>query len=144
MILLFHGRGAISALIRWQTRGGYSHAALMDAEGGVIESWQGAGVRRTVLSDWRDVSAFNVVGMNTEMWADACAWASGHIGDSYDYRSVFRFVTRREASPDDVWFCSELVFAALEHVGIRLLRDVQAWQVSPSMIAMSPLLVPAP
>lgn len=143
MILLFHGRGAISALIRWQTRGNYSHAALMDAsDGSIIEAWQGAGVRRRRLEDWSGVDAFNVQGMTPEMWAEACAWAASHIGDRYDYRSVFRFMTRKDCSPDDVWFCSEIVFAALEHVGIRLLRT-DAWRVSPEMLSMSPLLIQA-
>lgn len=139
-ILLFRGRGLISWLIRWQTRSEYSHAALMLPDGSVVEAWQGAGVRRTWLRDWCGVDVFSVHGMTPEQWQSAIGYARAQIGKGYDYRGVFRFLSRRLVPNNDLWFCSELVFRALEVAGVRLLRDVTAGEVSPGMLARSPFL----
>lgn len=142
-LLLFRGRGIISWLIRWQTRSCYSHAALMLPDGSVIEAWQGAGVRRTWLRDWTEVDVFDIHEMTTEQWQAAIAFARCQIGKPYDYRGVLRFLSRRRKALDDRWFCSELVYKSLESAGVRLLRDVEAGEVSPGMLARSPLLCDA-
>jgi hypothetical protein len=59
-VLLFRGKGVISTLIRWQTRGEYSHAALLMPDGMIVESWQGAGVRVTSLSDWSHIDRLSI------------------------------------------------------------------------------------
>lgn len=141
-VLLFKGRGLISTAIRWQTRSVYSHAALLRPDGRIIESWQGAGVRLKRLEDWRDVDVFDVPSMSPEQWRVALDYAALYLGSGYDYKAVLRFVSRRPAADDDRWFCSELVFAALQEAGVNLLERVGASQVSPGMLAWSPLLVP--
>lgn len=143
-LLLFHGRGLISATIRWQTRSSFSHAALLCPDGHtIIEAWQGAGVREKEIDDWDGVSAFNVTGMMPEHWAGALAFARAQVGKGYDYLGVLRFVSRGIRDDGQRWFCSELVFAALESVGVRLLHRIEARAVSPGLIAISPLLIPA-
>ena len=69
-------------------------------------------------------------------------FAKEQIDKGYDYTMVARFVSRRQEqrSSSDKWFCSELVFAALQKAGIDLLRDVEPWAVSPGLLAKSPLL----
>ena len=143
-ILLFRGRGPVSALIRWQTRSQYSHAALLLQDGSVIEAWQGGGVRRKWLRDWVGVDILSVPGMTDEQWHQAIAFARAQIGLRYDWRGVFRFVSRRRAPGDDRWFCSELVYAACRSAGVDLLRDTDPAEVSPGMLARSPLLTPTP
>lgn len=139
-ILLFRGRGFISWLIRWQTRSEYSHAALMLPDGSIIEAWMTKGVRQHWLKDWIDVDVFSVHGMTPEQWARAINYARAQIGKKYDWLAVIRFLSRFRQPPNDRWFCSELVFQAIEIAGIRLLRYVRAGEVSPGLLARSPFL----
>ena len=129
-----------SALIRWQTRSRYSHAALQRRDGRIVEAWAGDGVRVKKLSDWRGVDAFEVPCMSTNRWDIALGWAQSQVGSRYDWRGVFRFVTRSEPCKDEKWFCSELVFQAFKQAGIDLLHRVQPARVSPGLLSYSPLL----
>lgn len=142
-ILLFRGRGFISAAIRWQTRSEYSHAAFLLPCGRVLEAWQGAGVRIKWMRDWEGVETFGVHGMTVGQWEKAINFAKAQIGKRYDYRGVFRFLSRRKVPVDDRWFCSELVARSLEVAGVKLFRDLDASEVAPGMIHRSPLLYDA-
>lgn len=140
-VLLFRGLGIASALIRWQTRSRYSHAAiLLPGRGGtIIESWQWDGVRTKTLTDWDGIDVYDVAGMSPEKWHRAISWAQSHIGAGYDWTGVMRFLSRRRVHWDDKFFCSELVFAAMCFAGVRLLKAHPA-EVSPGLMALSPLL----
>lgn len=140
-VLLFRGRGFVSRLIRWQTRSCYSHAALLLPDGRVVESWQGAGVRITRLEDWQDVDVFDVAGMTPAQWERAIAFALRQVGHGYDYWAIVRFISRERMPENNRWFCSELVFAAIEDGGVRLLERIKAWAVSPGELRVSPLLI---
>jgi uncharacterized protein YycO len=140
-VLLFRGRGIISMLIRWQSRSPYSHAALLMPDGRIVESWQGSGVRIKSVKDWTDIEIYDVVAMDDFAWSLALDFAADLVGSGYDYKAVMRFVSRRPASDNERWFCSELVFAALQSAGISLLSRISAAAVSPGMLALSPLLV---
>lgn len=142
-ILLFRGRGIVSALIRWQSRGQYSHAAILMPNGRIIESWQGAGVRIKKLTDWSDIDAFTIPGMTIPQWDTAINYALRQVGKKYDYLGVARFVSRRPSPEDDKWFCSELVYRALQESGVHLFARLEPWAVSPALISHSPLLRPS-
>ena len=139
-VLLFHGRGLISAAIRWQTRSRYSHAALRLPDGRIVESWQGSGVRVRTLADWTGIEAYAVRGMTPAHWDLALSYACAQAGAGYDYWGVVRFVSRRHMPDNRRWFCSELVFASLQWAGVQLLSRIDAAEVSPGMLALSPLL----
>ena len=141
-ILLFKGNSLISKLIRWQTNGNYSHAAIQLPNGRIIEAWhKPAKVRlRGPLQDWSNVEAFDVHGMTAEHWEKAIAWAEKQIGKKYDFGGVFRFVTRWRKQQDEKWFCSELVYQAVLEAGVPLLARVSSSQVSPTVLSFSPLL----
>lgn len=141
MVLLFRGRGIISTLIRWQSRSQYSHAALLMPDGRIVESWQGAGVRTKPVTDWTDIEAYDVAGMSDHQWDLALDFAMELEGHGYDYRAVLRFVSRRPAADNERWFCSELVFAALQSAGVDLLSRISAAAVSPGMLSLSPRLI---
>lgn len=143
-ILLFKGQGAISNLIKWQTNGNYSHAAIQLPSGRIIEAWhKPAKVRlRGPLQSWANAEAYDVDGMTAEQWAKAIAWAEKQIGKPYDFGGVARFVTRWRKPQDEKWFCSELVFQAVLEGGVKLLERIQCSQVSPTVLSFSPLLVP--
>ncbi|MBL9187911.1 MAG: hypothetical protein JNK23_10555 [Opitutaceae bacterium] len=140
-VLLFHGPGLVSRLIRWQTRSVYSHAAIELAPGSdlCIESREFQGVRFAAIDRTR-CDRFEVEGMTPERWRDAIAFCERELGCGYDYRAVFRFLTRRRVPSNSRWFCSELVFAALASVDVHLLRRIPASEVSPGDLALSPLL----
>ena len=140
-ILLFKGRGIVSTLIRWQSRGKYSHAALLMPDGRIVESWQGDGVRVKTLTDWEDIDAFTIPDMPGAAWDDAIQFALDQVGKGYDYKGVARFVSRRRHYDDiEKWFCSELVFAALESVGFAPFHRIEPWAISPGMLCVSPML----
>lgn len=144
-ILLFRGRGVISQLIRWQTNGQYSHAAIQLPSGSIIEAWhKPARVRvRKNLTDWSNVEAYEVEGMTPEQWEVALEWLDDQVGKKYDFGGVLRFLTRYRKDQDEKWFCSELVFQALVEAGVELLSRIQCSQVSPTVLSFSPLLKPS-
>ena len=140
-VLLFRGRGFISASIRWQTRSPYSHAALLYPDGKtIIEAWQFRGVQKREVIDWEGIEVFEAPNLDAWRWEQIFHFAESKIGKRYDYRGVLRFLSRIPASTDDAWFCSELVFAAFQSAGWNLLHETTAGAVSPAMLALSPLL----
>lgn len=143
-VALFHGRGVISALIRWQTRAArYSHAAIVDDDGTVYEAWQGAGVRRLpALAPGDGVTLFEIDGIREVQKARVRQYWINHIanGTRYDYVGVLRFVTRRRKGDDSKLFCSEAVFNSLKAANIELFARTEGWEVSPDLLSRAPLL----
>lgn len=146
-ILLYRGRSVISGIIRWQTRSEYSHAALLCPDGEVLEAVEFSGVVKGKPSCMAGVDAFRIKGDAGErILLDAIDFATSQIGKGYDYRSIFRFISRRDCSgsgkQNKRWFCSELVFQACKECGLELLQGLDACKVHPGMIASSPFLEP--
>jgi len=143
---LHHAPGLFGDLIRWQTRGKYSHASLWFPSVGVIESREGRGVQRLAdlkLKKGERIDVFEVTGFTTDQALDVWNFASKQLGKSYDWPMVFGFVSRSTTEGQQTggkWFCSELVFAAVKAAGVELLRDCEAWEVSPALLSKSPLL----
>ena len=145
-ILLFRGRGLTSNLIRWQSRGPWSHAAI-EMGGQVWEAIQWKRVRRRGIGEVIaecEKSRTRLAGIKVEITQEQgfemIRWLNKQLGKRYDWSSVLRFVTRQQASrrAAEVWFCSELVFAAFRHVDIHLLARTQPWEVSPALLARTP------
>lgn len=145
-IALYQGKSLISKAIRWQTRGIYSHAAIILPCGDVIEAWHNPGRVRLQqsLSDGHSsgtpVDVFNVATSHNEDTLIDC-FLRKQLGKKYDFRAIARFISRRNNDNADKWFCSELVFAAFEKAGLDLLARTDAFEVSPVMLSRSPLLV---
>lgn len=169
LVALHRGSSWIGKLIEWQTRSHYSHAALVFAGPGeelehtadrnrparlceVVESREFHGVRITdgiVREPHTAVDLFSVPLLTTDQTSRLREFAHQHIGKPYDYLSVARFISRRSESihSKEKWFCSEFVFAAFQAAGLGpsrtgLLRDTEAWEVSPGLLSKSPLLHP--
>lgn len=145
-ICLHRGTSFIGRAIRWQTRGAYSHASMILPDGLFVEAREFIGVRalhRLTIANGEKVDTFRVHVTDTQR-DDIAAFVKEQLGKPYDYTMVLRFLSRRQAARDESgkWFCSELVFAALQQAGVVLLRDTQPWEVSPAMLARSPLLEP--
>lgn len=139
-ILLFTGGDPIAAVVKWQSRSHYSHAALLiPGTNSVIESYPFRGVRKRALGrkDWERIHAYEVEGMDGKQWAAAIQFCETQLGMPYDWRSVLKFVTRTPARENGKWFCSELCFKAIENVYRRLLQ-MKAEYCNPGHLAASP------
>ena len=137
--LFKHNTGFIRRLIRWQTDSPYSHAALLFNDTWLFEAdfW---GVAESRITDFRNIDIFDVEGITEEQKAVVYDFAKSQEGKKYDFWGVLRFISRDKLPENDKWFCSELVFAAMKAAEIELLERVEAWQVSPGMLARSPIL----
>jgi hypothetical protein len=141
-VLLFTGGDPIASIVKWQSRSHYSHAALLiPGANRVIESYPFHGVRQRALTvrDWERVHAYEVPSMTPQMWDAAVAFCESQHGKPYDWRSVLKFVTRTPARENGKWFCSELVFKALEVSYLRPLQ-MKAEYVNPGHLPASPYL----
>lgn len=144
-VCLHRAPGFIGALIRWQQRGDWSHASLLFPGLGVIEAREFAGVRALPALAPRPgerIDVFRVAGLTPAQEGEVFAFAQRQLGKPYDYTMVARFVSRRDAARKESgkWFCSELAYAAFRSAGANLFRGTEPWEVSPGLLARSPLL----
>jgi uncharacterized protein YycO len=144
-VVLHASDGIVGKLIRWQTRADWSHVSLAYPDGLLLEAREGRGVvRERRLSDCTEpTQVFRVVASSVRL-SKAMRWAETQLDKGYDYTMVARFLTRRQETRGSTgkWFCSELAFAALLHVEVPLLARTEPWEVSPGLLARSPLLYP--
>ena len=143
-IVQYKGRSPISKAIQWQTRSVYSHSALMLPDDSIIEAWHVGGVRHEPhpLTGHEPGTRIEVYVVDTTPTQDYQIerFVKSQVGKGYDFRAIARFLTREKGDNPERWFCSELVFAGFQHVGINLLERIEAWKVSPALIALSPYL----
>lgn len=146
-VLLFHGRGLLSALIRWQTRGLYSHAAFYDeSTDTVYEAWQGKGVRaRKGIAPGPGVHMFEMEGLIATQAQRIREFCETHVAakTGYSYIGVLRFVTRRKVDEPDRVFCSEFIIRGAAAADFWLFsRLAEPHWISPTHLAWSPKLIP--
>jgi hypothetical protein len=58
----------------------------------------------------------------------------------YDLKGIFGFATFSDLEDKKKWFCSELVFTAYKYAGVKLLKYIEPYKVSPRLFLLSPLL----
>jgi uncharacterized protein YycO len=146
-VLLFSGHvSVISKAIEWETRSKYCHAAILLRDNSLIESIEGVGVRQ--LSPWtgpqegESVDHFTVTIPFDEDKIES--FLRAQVGKPYATKNILGFLAKESKDLDPgKFFCSELVFAAIQAGGVDLLSRVQPYEVSPGILALSPLLVPA-
>lgn len=147
LIALHKGTSLVSRLIRWQTRSPYSHASLIFNDGTMVEAREGHGVlwhrsARVAIGNTK-VDLFELRrGASAKQRAAMTEFLKDQLGKDYDYLMVARFLSRRQESRKTrgKWFCSELVFAAIQKLGVNLFDRTEPWEVSPGMLARSTLL----
>lgn len=131
-LLLSTTSEAISATIREVTDSPVSHVAVYIGDGEVIEGI-GDGVTRhrltAALADDYYSAAYRVNGLTDADRSALVTWLRGKEGEPYDYGGLIHEIT----NSDDAWFCSELTFAAYEHIG-KPLSTVEPGDSEPGQI----------
>lgn len=142
-LAFYRGRSLISLAIRWFTRGDYSHVAIILDDDRIVEAWHDPAEVRFInhLGDGHEPgTVVDVFAFEPAYPASATEFAAAAVGMRYDFAGVLGFLTKRSADKQDRVFCSELAMMTAKAGGAVLLQNVQDWKVSPSMLAMSPLL----
>ena len=142
-LLLYMGKSAVSKAIEWQTRSPYSHVAVELDDGRIVEAWHKQGVR--IIDHGHEGHS---MGTPIEYYsigvpfshAPVEAFLLNQVGKGYDWRGVWRFVSRRDQPVNDRWFCSELCVAAFAQGGLHLLKGNPSI-FSPRDVSISPVIV---
>lgn len=124
----FHGRSfanVITWLIRKLTGGPYSHVAIVFGDGTGAEASGRPLFRRTAGVKWLPAARFSQGGWDllpvaaTEREeATARAFVAGHIGEGFDWASLWRFVIPWLKPGPGKWFCTGFVLKALQSAGL--------------------------
>lgn len=148
-LLQYQGIGWVSKSIRFQTRGKHSHTAPMLSDGTVIEAWHRGGERfwhgsvRHIESPFYDHAPGTVIDVFeiTEPFDEdaALAYWESRVGNQYDFRSVFRFLSRKDAPENCKDFCSELFLTGMLKGGLPMLTGNPS-HMSPRDVGISPLI----
>jgi len=142
MIIQLHkGTGLIGNLIKWQTRGVYSHASIIIDEDLIFEAREFKGVGFNWRYEFKNIDYY-YISLSLSQQFKAVEFIDKVNGSEYDYKMVARFMTRMSESnkTKDKYFCSELVFDLLHYCGIDLFKNTQGWEVSPHLLSRSPIL----
>ncbi len=122
--------GVFNRLVRWWTRGPYSHCeAVFDcqnAQGAWLcasSSKMDGGVRFKFI-DLDGSSNWDILDVPSADEAACKAWFVEHVGLKYDVRGLFGFVWRRAEDDRSKFFCSEALAAS---IGIE-----EAWRFDPN------------
>lgn len=148
-IAAYKGISFLSKLIRFQTRSDVSHIGILDDDdrGVVYEAWQDGGVLCNANlssrhTDGTEVDIYSLVHPFTrDEKTRVRVFLGSQLGKGYDFRSVFRFITRNNTPSDNTkLFCSEYAFMAFAAGGRELLCRAEPYRIPPCWIPMSPLL----
>ncbi len=134
------GTGFIGRPIRFFSWGEQSHVA-MQINNTLYEAREFKGVvksrfpeQRRPLPDWT-----LTLECDEEQVLDLVSWWQDHLGKPYDYRGVFRFISRRkeDEKTKGKYFCSEAVCDACEFAGVPLFQRVDGSKVAPAWVFRS-------
>ena len=144
---LCKGTGLIyDRLIRWYTRGNFTHAEFAwPLTSGHPGGWLGAQPRGGVKV--RDAAYLNCeyevrfIELNKTEVEKLVRFLERQIGKPYDWKAIFKMGCRPLDSfvSHNRWFCSELVFYALAHIGKYILWEPEniATRLSPRDLGLA-------
>lgn len=144
MIFAFYrGTSTVSKLIRFFTRGIYSHVAVQVEDGRIFEAWHSPAKVRVI----HDFGEGHERGTRVDLFElalpfpeKALAHLERSVGRRYDFKGVLGFLTKRTSDDRRACFCSELATEVSIIGGRPALDRVKPFKVSPTMLSMSPLL----
>ena len=143
MIFAFYrGTSLVSKLIRFFTRGPYSHVAIQTDDGRIFEAWHSPAKVRVIY----DFGEGHEPGTRVDLFEltmsfpeKAVAHLEHSVGRRYDFKGVLGFLTKRTSDDRRACFCSELATEVSIIGGRPALDRVKPFKVSPTMLSMSPL-----
>jgi len=143
-LAFYKGKSLVSRLIRWKTRGKYSHVAIMFDDGRILEAWHAPSSVRWIKSLCDGHTAETPVDIFT-ITPDldevaAIEFAQRQVGKEYGFLKILKFLTNTSGDNPDTRICSEIALAVARAGGVDLLARVGAYKVSPSMLSWSPHL----
>ena len=144
-VQVHRSEGIVSRLIKWQTRGPYSHASVLLDDGTIWESVASDGVRRCHATTYAKQYAANQIDSAKVILTDEeyerfiQCWMEQE-GKPYDRSGVLGFVTRRRQTTHSNarWFCAEILYYALSTVCGPLFNKTEPWEVHPTLLARAP------
>lgn len=139
----YEGVSFSSRLIKWFTWSKISHtSAVLYRKNEVIEAWGGGVVRRSISAGHKPGTVIHIyrIPCTVNQRNKFYNFMESQIGKRYDFLGILSYVTRTKLENKDKVVCSELVYTGLEHVGIKALQNIEAYQVSPGVLNLSPLL----
>ncbi|MFZ6773021.1 hypothetical protein ACO0LB_09945 [Undibacterium sp. SXout7W] len=118
--------GIYNRLVKWWTRGRYSHVEILFTDGlCASSSFMDGGVRFKHID--LDIKKWEFITVPDELEPAARAWFEQHQGQKYDVLGNVHFILSIVVGEKRKWFCSEAVAAAL---GIR-----EPWRFDPNRLA---------
>lgn len=134
------GPGFVSGFIKFWTWSDWSHVEIWTPTG-----WLGARSSGGVqIRPWDYTTVvkedIRTITLDPDTEVKLMNWFNAQIGKSYDYTALIGMPFRRDWHEDDKWFCSELVAAGFEAVGVPLLDAAELDRVTPRDVYLSPLL----
>jgi len=145
-VLNYKGKSIISLLIKFFTWGKYSHTALSNDAGRVIEAWHIGGVQEhinpwVIHKEGTEIDVYGIVQLHSIDAEDIWEYARTFKGMKYDFRSLFGFLPfLRWLWKNDLkkWFCSQLTVVILKHFYIFLFNSTwPLYKVSPTSVGSS-------
>lgn len=119
--------GLYNRVVRWWDQGQYSHCEMIFSDGiSASSSFADKGVRFKQI-EYSDAGNWDVYEINDKYEEPARAWFEQHAAQRYDLIGNIRFAFGFIKTPEDKWFCSEAIGAAL---GIP-----EPWRLSPNGLA---------
>lgn len=144
-IVAYKGKSTLSKLIKWRTNGEYSHTEFVnnfkDNEFGTYGAINFKGVQFADYN-WHikgteyDVFAIDVTEAQFDKFKN---FLNDQLNKKYDIIGILGYIDNRVNQDDSKWYCSELCYEALQHIGIELF-NCNIKHPSPSLIVISPLL----
>ena len=144
-ILQYEGLSLASRAIKLITWGTYSHSAIGNSTGNVIEAWQRGGVSQA-YSPWVNhklKTPVAIYSLDTSEFQDKAIWeyALRKCGFKYDWRALlgflpaFRFLWRDSPTK---WFCSHLVAHCCQMGSCSLFsQETPLYKISPTILTWS-------
>jgi len=152
-ILQYKGISLPSRWVQLATWGEYSHSAIANYDGTLVEACEGIGVTHS-MSPWekhREGTVIDIYEISTslvtnphihyhEIWKEALK----HVGEEYDYISLIGFLPLLRyfwTDTPDKWFCSHLVAHCCKKEGIPLFSaTTPLYKLSPTVLPWTPIL----
>lgn len=104
--------GVYNRLVRWWTKGKYSHCEIVF--GGNVcgsSSFMDGGVRLKQIE--MDPAHWDFIDLPDKIEMQAMRWFCAHAGEKYDILGNLHFVIGGIGDDRNKWFCSEAIAAAL-------------------------------